>query len=100
MYITVITHNITTTYVWRLPADNSQLATLELYVEVEGWQAVNIQYTLPLPMFGGSQLTTASLPPWTSMMRLEGGKLEISTNLTYVWRLPAETASLPPWTSM
>ena len=26
-----------------------------------------------LPIFGGSQLTTASFPPWTSMLRLEGG---------------------------
>jgi hypothetical protein len=54
-------------------AFNRQLAALDLYVEVEGWQAGNIQYTLILPMFGGSQLTTASLPPWTSMLRLEGG---------------------------
>jgi hypothetical protein len=45
-------------------------------------------------MFGGSQLTTASLPPWTSMQRLKGGKLEIYNNLTYVWRLPADNGQL------
>jgi hypothetical protein len=59
--------------VWRLPADNGQLAALDLYVEVKGRQDGNIQYPLILPMLGGSQLTTASLPPWTSMLRLEGG---------------------------
>ncbi len=55
------------------------------------------KYLLILPMFGGSQLTTASLPPWTSMLRLKGGKLEICTlhtNLTYVWRLPDDISQL------
>jgi hypothetical protein len=63
---------------YQLTTNNGQLAALDLYVEVQGWQAGNIQYPLILPMFGGSQLTTASLPPCTSLLRLKGGKLEIS----------------------